>query len=178
MPSDAIKFGSVLFFANFLTNKRKSINKFFQGTLPALIFISIACGIIIIQDLGTGVTLAITMMAMFFIAGMKITHMISLGGLGAILFYFAVNNPDKPHRLRRITAFRDPFADKLDTGWQVVQSLYALGSGGVFGLGLGRSRQKFFYISEAYNDFIFAIIGEELGLVGSIFVILIILIVI
>ncbi|MGO1470043.1 MAG: putative lipid II flippase FtsW [Tissierella sp.] len=178
MPSDTIKFGAVLFFAKFLTNKREKIGTIFQGTVPALMYIGLACGIIIVQDLGTGVTLAITMMSMFFIAGMKVFHMLPLGGIASTLFYFAVMNPDKPHRLRRITAFRDPFADKLDTGWQVVQSLYALGSGGVFGLGLGKSRQKFFYVSEAYNDFIFAIIGEELGLLGTIIVMLIILIVI
>ncbi len=76
---------------------------------------------------------------------MNLLHLIPLGagGAGGLLWY-AVNDPDNPHRIRRITAFMDPFADKLDTGWQVVQSLYALGSGGLFGLGLGKSRQKFF----------------------------------
>ena len=80
--------------------------------------------------------------------------------------------------MRRWTTFVDPFKDKLGDGWQVVQSLYALGSGGLFGLGLGKSRQKFFYIPEAYNDFIFSIIGEELGLLGTLIVLFLFLIVI
>ncbi|OLS03882.1 putative lipid II flippase FtsW [Tissierella creatinophila] len=178
MPSDAIKFGSVVFFAKFLANKRENIDTVFQGTLPALIYIGLACGVIIQEDLGTGGTIAITMMAMFFVGGMNILHMAPLGVGAAGVFYLAINDPDSSYRLARITAFIDPFADKLDTGWQLVQSLYSLGSGGVFGLGLGKSRQKFFYLSEAYNDFIFAIIGEELGLVGTVIVILLFLIVI
>ena len=79
---------------------------------------------------------------------------------------------ENKYRLKRFTTFMDPFADKQGAGWQVIQSLYALGSGGIFGLGLGKSRQKFFYIPEPYNDFIFAIIGEELGFVGCATVIL------
>lgn len=178
MPSDAIKFGSILFFAKFLSNKREKIGTVLQGTVPALIYIGLACGVIIEEDLGTGGTIAITMMAMFFVAGMNILHMVPLGvGAGGV-FYLAINDPDSSYRLARMTAFLDPFADKLDTGWQLVQSLYSLGSGGVFGLGLGKSRQKFFYLSEAYNDFIFAIIGEELGFLGTVIVILLFLIVI
>ncbi len=178
MPSDIIKIGSIIFFAKFLTNKRDKINTLSQGTIPALIYIGISCGVIIVEDLGTAVTLAGTMMAMFFVGGMNLLHLIPLGaGAGGLLWY-AVNDPDNPHRIRRITAFMDPFADKLDTGWQVVQSLYALGSGGLFGLGLGKSRQKFFYISESYNDFIFSIIGEELGFLGTMFVVLLFMVVI
>lgn len=177
MPSDAIKFGSVIFFAKFLANKKDKISTFLQGTLPAIIYIGISTGIIIKEDLGTGGTLAITMMAMFFIAGMKLWHIAPLGLAGIGVTFLAVNDPDTSYRLARVTAFWDPFADKLNTGWQLVQSLYALGSGGFFGLGLGKSRQKFFYLSEAYNDFIFAIIGEELGLLGSLLVILLFLIV-
>ena len=135
-------------------------------SLPAILYIVIACGIIIKEDLGTGGTLAITMMVMFFIAGMKLWHIAPLGIAGVGVAFLAVYDPDSGYRVARITAFLDPFADKLGTGWQLVQSLYALGSGGLFGLGLGKSRQKFFYLSEAYNDFIFAIIGEELGFIG------------
>lgn len=178
MPSDAIKFASILFFANFLTNKKDDIATFFQGTVPAMIYIAIACGVIIVEDLGTGGTLLITMMAMFFVAGMNIFHFLPLAPVGAGVLYWTVNDPDNAYRLARMQTYKNPFEDKLDTGWQLIQSLYSLGSGGVFGLGLGKSRQKFFYLSEAYNDFIFAIIGEELGLVGTVLVLLIILIVI
>lgn len=179
MPADIIKLGSIIFFANFLAVKKDKIDTLVHGTIPALIYIGISAGLIYVQnDLGTTVTLAGTMIAMFFVAGMKWSHLGALGLAGVGLVYKAVLAPGKGHRLKRITAFRDPFADKLDTGWQAVQSLYALGTGGLFGLGLGKSRQKFAYIPEAYNDFIFAIIGEELGLLGTITVLLLFAIVI
>ena len=112
MPSDAIKFGSILFFAKFLANKREKIDTVFQGTVPALIYIGLACGVIIDQDLGTGGTIAITMMAMFFVGGMNILHMVPLGvGAGGV-FYLAINDPDSSYRLARMTAFLDPFAIK------------------------------------------------------------------
>lgn len=178
MPSDVIKIASIIFFAKFLTNKQESISTLYQGTIPALIYIGLSCGIIIIEDLGTAVTLGGTMFAMFFVGGLNIAHLFPLvAGAGGLLWY-AIKSPSNSYRMRRITAFIDPFADKLDTGWQVVQSLYAIGSGGLFGLGLGKSRQKFFYISESYNDFIFSIIGEELGFLGGMIVILLFMLVI
>lgn len=185
MPSDAIKIGSIIFFANFLSNKREDISTLRQGTIPALMIIGISAGAIYIQrDLGTTITLTGTMMSMFFVSGMKISHLISLVGTGSVAVYLilikAMNNPDSKnaYRLRRIISFKDPFADKQGDGWQAVQSLYALGSGGLFGLGLGKSRQKFFYIPEPYNDFIFSIIGEELGFLGAFIVILLYLLLI
>ncbi len=178
MPSDAIKIGSIIFFANFLSNKKKEINTFKQGTFPALIIIGISCGAIYVQrDLGTTITLAGTMMTMFIIAGMEMKHFASLlGFLSASAFFIfkqAKNNPESKnaYRVRRIISFKDPFLDRQDDGFQAVQSLYALGSGGLFGLGLGKSRQKFFYLPEPHNDFIFAIIGEELGFIGALLVI-------
>lgn len=179
MPSDAIKLGSIIFFANFLSNKKDKIKTLKQGTIPALIIVGISCGFIYIQkDLGTTITLAGTLMVMFFIAGMNLSNIIFMGagaiGLGTLM----LSGPENAYRRDRITAFRDPFAYKLDIGWQAVQSLYALGSGGLFGLGLGKSRQKFSYIPESYNDFIFSIIGEELGFLGTLAVILILLLII
>jgi len=179
MPSDAIKIGSIIYFANFLANKKENIRTLKQGTIPALIIIGISCGFIYIQkDLGTTITLAGALISMFFIAGMNLSHLIFMGvgliGLGVL----ALSGEKNKYRLNRITAFRDPFAHKLDIGWQAVQSLYALGSGGLFGLGLGKSRQKFSYIPESYNDFIFSIIGEELGFLGTLTVILILMLVI
>ncbi|WMM23357.1 putative lipid II flippase FtsW [Tissierella sp. MB52-C2] len=176
MPSDAIKIGSIIFFANFLSNKKKDIATLRQGTIPALIIIGISCGAIYVQkDLGTTLTLAGTLMSMFFIAGMNLYHLIFMGAGAVGLASLALMGPHNAYRRNRITAFRDPFAYKLDIGWQAVQSLYALGSGGLFGLGLGKSRQKFFYIPESYNDFIFSIIGEELGFLGTLTVILLFL---
>lgn len=185
MPADAVKIGSIIFFSNFLANKKEDTGTLKQGTIPALIIIGISCGSIYIQrDLGTTLTLAGAMMAMFFVSGMKISHLVSLvtmaGTSAFVIFKKAAQNPESKnaYRLRRIISFKDPFADKQGDGWQAVQSLYALGSGGLFGLGLGKSRQKFFYIPEPYNDFIFSIIGEELGFVGAFIVILLFLLLI
>ena len=179
MPADAVKIGSIIFFSNFLANKKEDTGTLRQGTIPALIIIGISCGSIYIQrDLGTTLTLAGAMVAMFFVSGMKISHLVSLITMAVtgafVIFKKAAQNPESKnaYRLRRIISFKDPFADKQGDGWQAVQSLYALGSGGLFGLGLGKSRQKFFYIPEPYNDFIFSIIGEELGFVGAFIVIL------
>lgn len=179
MPSDVIKLGSIIFFANFLSNKKDQIKSLLHGTVPALMYIGISCGLIYVQkDLGTTVALAGTMMGMFFIAGMRWTHLVALlGGAGSLL-YLAISDEDNLYRMDRWLAFKDPFAYKLDEGWQAVQSLYALGSGGIFGLGLGKSRQKFFYIPESYNDFIFSIIGEELGLLGALTVLFLLMLII
>ena len=108
-------------------------------------------------------------------------HLLVIGVAGLLGYGFvryALFSEGNEYRLRRILAFRDPFADKLDSGYQAVQSIYALGSGGLLGIGLGQSRQKFFYIPESYNDFIFSILGEELGLIGTLFVLLLYAIVI
>lgn len=179
MPSDAIKFGSIIFFAAFLSNKKSEIGTLTKGTIPSLGIIGLSCLFIYLQpDLGTTLTLAGALMGMFFIGGMRISHMfVMAGGAGAFLFY-AIAGEGNEYRMDRWTTFLDPFADKLGKGWQVVQSLYALGSGGLFGLGLGKSRQKFFYIPEAYNDFIFSIIGEELGLFGTLLVLFLFLVII
>lgn len=179
MPSDAIKVGSIIFFASFLANKKGKVGSLGQGTIPALGVIGLSCVLIYLQpDLGTTITLAATLMSMFFIAGMKLSHLFAMVGGALVLLVFAVVGEGNEYRMRRVTTFLDPFKDKLGDGWQVVQSLYALGSGGMFGLGLGKSRQKFFYIPEAYNDFIFSIIGEELGLIGTLLVLFLFLIII
>lgn len=179
MPSDAIKVGSIIFFAAFLSNKKDKVSSFTQGTIPALFYIGLSCGLIYLQkDLGTTITLAGTMIGMFFVAGMKLSLIFVFAVGGAGFLFLSSRGEENAYRMKRWTTFLDPFKDKLDTGWQAVQSLYALGSGGIFGLGLGKSRQKFFYIPEAYNDFIFSIIGEELGLLGTLLVMSLFMIVI
>ena len=171
MPSDGIKLGSILFFALFLDNKHKRVRQYIQGAFPAILIIMFVAGLIYVQkDLSTAATVAGALFSMYFIAGMHLP-IIAVMGLGAAAFLkLALYSEGNNYRLIRVMAFKDPFADKLDTGYQIVQSLYALGSGGIFGVGLGQSKQKFFYIPEPYNDFIFAILGEELGLVGTLFV--------
>lgn len=178
MPGDVIKVTSVLYFSRFLVENQKTIKNFKNGTWKGLKIIGIVALFIIIQkDLGTTIIIVGTLFAMFFVAGLKLSHLIPFAAGGSVGLYFlyhkALNSPGTGlhNRLRRIISFRDPFEYKLGDGWQAVNSLHALGSGGLFGVGLGKSRQKFFYIPEPYNDFIFSIIGEELGLVGTVFVI-------
>lgn len=165
-PSEAVKLGSVIFLAAFLSRKKENIKNFKKGLLPALMIIGFSCLLIVMQkDLSTSATLGLSLVVVVFVAGMKISHLMIIGLLGTSGIALAIYL--EPYRLNRIMAFRDPFKYIRTIGWQTVQSLYALGSGGLFGLGLGKSRQKFFYIPEPYNDFIFSIIGEELGFVGS-----------
>lgn len=171
MPSDGIKLGSILFFALFLDNKHKRVRQYMQGAFPAILIIVFVAGLIYSQkDLSTAATVAGTLFSMFFIAGMHLSIIAVMGMLAAGFLKIALYSEGNNYRLIRVMAFKDPFADKLGAGWQIVQSLYALGSGGLFGVGLGQSKQKFFYIPEPYNDFIFSILGEELGLIGSLFV--------
>lgn len=173
MPSDIIKLGSIIFLAAQLSKKQDKIKDFGKGLLPTIAVVGISCGMVYLQkDLSTTVTLGGTLISMLFVAGMKLSHMFVLMAMAGLGLFKAITDEDNLYRMKRVTSFLDPFADKSDTGWQAVQSLYALGSGGLFGLGLGKSRQKFFYIPEPHNDFIFAIIGEELGFLGALTVIM------
>ncbi|RKD34298.1 putative lipid II flippase FtsW [Thermohalobacter berrensis] len=176
-PSEAIKLGSIIYFASYLTKKDRDIKNFKKGVIPSLIIIGFSCILILIQrDLSTSVTLGATLVAILFIAGIKLWQLFLMGAAGVAGIAAAIFS--EKYRMERFIAFFDPFKYKDTVGWQVVQSLYALGSGGIFGLGLGKSRQKFFYIPEPYNDFIFSIIGEELGFVGCVTVIILFLLII
>lgn len=172
MPSDVIKLASIIFLASRL-RKKKSFDSFYKDLLPILLVIGVPCAMIILQkDLSTTITLGVTLVSMVFIAGAKLSHLsfIGLGGIGLVVL--AILDPKNQYRMARMTSFLDPFENMSTTGWQASQSLIALGTGGIFGSGLGKSRQKFAYLPEAHNDFIFAIIGEELGLVGGLSVLL------
>lgn len=178
MPSDAMKIGAVIYIASFLSKKKEKIKSFTQGVIPAFIIIGIACGTIAMQDdLSTSAVLGVTLVLVLFIAGLRFIYLAILGAMGGLGATAIILLGDE-FRKGRILAFLNPFQYRQGIGWQVVQSLYALGSGGIFGAGLGKSRQKFFYIPEPYNDFIFAIIGEELGFLGSVTVIILFLLVI
>lgn len=111
-----------------------------------------------------------TCVVMIYVAGARISHFVGLGLLGVAGFVALILSA--PYRIKRITSFLDPWEDPLGTGFQIIQSLYAIGPGGLFGLGLGQSRQKFFYLPEPQTDFIFAILAEELGFIGGSFVII------
>jgi cell division protein FtsW len=165
-PSDLAKVALLLFASAFLARKDIRVGKFTEGPLPVLGVMGVFFGLILLQpDLGTAVAIAGTIMVIIFVAGMPLLQILLLGlSATPLLGYLMVS---KPYRMRRLLSFRDPWADPLNTGYQIIQSLYALGPGGLFGVGLGRSRQKFFYLPEPHSDFIFAIIGEELGFIGA-----------
>lgn len=172
MPSDVMKLASIIFIASKL-RKKKNFNSFFKDLLPILIYIAIPCLIIILQkDLSTTVTLGLSLVSMVFVAGIKLLHILLIAVAGISFVILAILDPRNKYRLARLTKFMDPFENMSTTGWQASQSLMALGSGGILGTGLGKSRQKFAYLPEAHNDFIFAIIGEELGLIGGLSVLL------
>jgi len=138
-----------------------------RGVFPVL-FVTVMFAMLILfePDMGTASILVFTAYAMLFCAGARIEHL-TLTAL-AMLPPIALEIGHSAYKRARIFAFLDPWKDAQDTGFHIVQSLLALGSGGIFGLGLGASRQKFFYLPEQYTDFIFAILGEELGMIGAV----------
>lgn len=170
-PSEFMKLGLIIFLAAYLAQNQKYITSFKKGFFPSIILIFTAFGLIMLQpDLGTGMVLVLTSMLMIFIAGAKLSHFFGLAVLG--LAGLAGLIASAPYRISRITAFLNPWEDPLGDGFQIIQSLYAIGPGGLMGLGLGESLQKYFYLPEPQTDFIFSILAEELGFIGGTFVIL------
>ncbi len=170
-PSEFMKLAMIAFLAKFLSENQKKITSFKRGLLPSLAFVFTAFALIMLQpDLGTGTVMVGTCIVMIFVAGARISHFGLLGLLGVAGFAALVLSA--PYRIKRITSFLNPWEDPLGSGFQIIQSLYAIGPGGLFGLGLGQSRQKFFYLPEPQTDFIFAILAEELGFIGGSLIIL------
>lgn len=170
-PSEFMKLAMIAFLAKFLSENQKKITSFKKGLVPSLGLVFTAFGIIMLQpDLGTGTVMVGTCIVMIFVSGARVIHFAWLGLIGVAGFVALVLSA--PYRIKRITSFLDPWEDPLGSGFQIIQSLYAIGPGGLFGLGLGQSRQKFFYLPEPQTDFIFAILAEELGFIGGSFVIL------
>ncbi|HYE82687.1 MAG TPA: stage V sporulation protein E [Clostridia bacterium] len=165
-PSEFAKFALIIFMAQSISNKKEKIRSFKQGVLPYIILMVIYFVLIILEpNLSMAGSIVMITFAMLFAAGTKIIYLV--GWIIPILPAVGYIIMKKAYMLERVTSYLDPWADPLNTGYQAIQSLYALGSGGIFGLGLGNSRQKFFYIPEPQNDFIFSIIGEELGFIGT-----------
>ncbi len=169
-PSEFAKFALVFFFAKRIAEKpRNHMQNFTKGLLPYLFILGAMVGIMILQDhLSGAIVIFMTGVIMLVAGGAKISHLALIGLAGMAVIVPAAFLEE--YRFKRLTAFMDPFADPSDTGYQIVQGLYAIASGGLFGLGLGQSRQKFLYIPEAHNDYIYAIICEELGFLGAIVV--------
>ncbi|MBC5995951.1 stage V sporulation protein E [Romboutsia ilealis] len=168
-PAEIAKFACILITAKLIEKRYDNIKSLTKGVLPLLIVPGTFFILIMGQpNMSTAGTIILVVFVMLFVAGMNMKFVYTMIALGIAAFAGLVLSA--PYRLKRVLSFLDPFQDPLGSGYQVIQSLYAIGSGGLFGLGLGKSKQKYFYIPEPQNDFIFAIIGEELGLVGCIVV--------
>ena len=165
-PSEITKLAFLIYLADFLSRKRNELHQFREGFVPPLLVLGVIVGLVILQpDLGTAVALLVVALLMLFLAGTRVRY---LGFTFASFFpVFILYILLKPHASRRILAFIAPEKDPLGIGFQIMQSFVALGSGGLFGVGLGQSKQKLFYLPACHTDFIFSIIGEELGLVGT-----------
>ncbi len=164
-PSEFAKIAVILFVADSLERRKKDLNDLSRLTAPFVSVLAII-GLILVQPhLGTSFLIAVTVLAMIFLAGAPILHVSALAVAGSAVSLLAVLCTS--YRRQRFLAFLNPWADPRNAGFHIIQSLFAFGSGGLTGLGLGMSHQKFFYLPAAHTDFIFAIIGEELGLLGT-----------
>ena len=165
-PSEFAKLALILYFSHVLSKKQEKIKSFSKTFLPGLIILGLFFGLIFKQpDLGTSINVVIIILSLFFVAGIPLRYILGLfliagPGLGVLIWRV-------PYQRERLLAFLDPWKDSMDSGYQLIQSLIALGNGGISGVGLGQGHQKLFYLPEPYADFIFATIGEELGLLGS-----------
>jgi cell division protein FtsW len=170
-PSEMAKLALPIFLAYYLTKKEEFVGDLRQVVLPCLLGFGFLAGLVFLEkDLGTTIVLCAIFSAVYFAAGARLVHIGSVAaammliGVGAIFF--------APWRVARLMAFLDPYKYADDEGYQVVQSLYAIGSGGVLGEGFAKGHQKLFYLPYPYSDFIFSVVGEELGLVGTLAVVI------
>ncbi len=164
-PAELAKVAWVVYLSYSLAKKREKVQSFSIGFLPHLGIAGLLVALCMLEpDFGSSVALLVLMFAMLFAAGAKLSYLIGSVLLALPIAYTAVTS--SPYRMKRITAFLDPWANRQGSGYQVAESLMSIGSGGMTGLGLGDGRQKLYFLPEAHTDFIFSIIGEELGLIG------------
>ena len=168
--SELVKFVAILYLASFLQRYRDEVQNELKGFLKPMLLASIMSGFLLLEpDFGTAVVITMTYMALLFLAGVRLwTFGVSLVVVVISLTLLAILSP---YRLQRLTSFLSPWTHPFDSGYQLTQSLIAFGRGGIFGVGLGNSVQKLFYLPEAHTDFLFAVIAEEFGLVGEILLI-------
>lgn len=178
-PSEVAKIGLILSAAAYIKRNKEEMatpkGMFWTAGLVALPLLFLY---VFQSHLSACIVIVVILLTMLLTSGVKLKNYVMAGGLGMIpatgLIVAKILNgaANGGYRIQRILTFFDPWKDKQDSGWQIIQGLYALGSGGLFGVGLGQSKQKYLYIPEPHNDFIFAIIGEELGFVGCLFIII------
>ena len=165
--SETVKLFIIVYLSGYLVRRGYLVQNTFGGFLRPLVLMGIASALLLLEpDFGAAVVIVLTAMIMLFVAGVRFTQFVALmsflGVIGTLLIMMS------PYRMRRFIGFLDPFSDPYDTGFQLTQSLIAIGSGGFTGVGFGSSVQKLFYLPEAHTDFLFAVLCEELGLVGAI----------
>jgi cell division protein FtsW len=165
-PAELAKLAVVLYLAHSLARKEDRIKTFSLGVLPHLIVGGAFSVVLLLEpDFGTALILGALLYLMLFLGGARISHLLATGLMALPLLLYVMLTAE--YRLRRLMTFMDPWRDPLSSGFQVIQSLIAFGSGELWGRGLGESRQKLFYLPEAHTDFVFSVIGEELGLLGA-----------
>ncbi|MBN1224362.1 MAG: putative lipid II flippase FtsW [Candidatus Aminicenantes bacterium] len=169
-PSELAKISLILFIAYYLDKKKERLGEVKTVLVPLAVILLALLLIIIEPDYGSALLLFVICTVMLFIGGLKIAYFIFLGAVSSTLFVFYLFNAQ--YRMDRITAFLSPTSDRLGSGFQIIQSKLAVGSGGLFGVSIGESTQKLFFLPCAHTDYIYAIIGEELGLVGTLAILL------
>lgn len=179
-PSEIVKILMIIFYAGILVKNRNDLGKFWKGLVKHVLCLVPIIGLLILEPhVSTSMVIIITCCVMMIMAGCKfwqflLSGIAAVGGIGSIatVLYFVNEKFQEKFQyiVTRVITFTDPWKDATGDGWQVIQSLYAIGSGGLFGTGLGDSKQKYLYLSEPHNDFIFAVLAEELGFVGCILV--------
>ena len=179
-PSELVKFLMIIFYGGILVKDRDELGKFWKGLVKHVLFLAPIIGLLLLEPhVSTSMVIIITCCIMMIMAGCKfwqflMSGVIAVGGIGSIAtVLYATSDAFKKqfqYIVTRFITFTDPWQDATGDGWQIIQSLYAIGSGGLFGAGLGESKQKYLYLSEPHNDFIFSVLAEELGFVGCILV--------
>ncbi len=165
-PSELANFALITYIADFIVRRESQVRTFWRGFVPPMIVLGATVLLILMQpDLGSSVALAVVVCIMLYVARVRMKYLTGLAVAGIPLLLALIMSA--PYRRARIMAFINPWADPRGVGFQVIQSQIALGSGVFFGVGLGHSKQKLFYLPAAHTDFIFSIIGEELGLLGT-----------
>lgn len=171
-PSEIVKFLVIVFYAGILVKNRDELPYFWKGLVKHICMVAPLIALLLLEPhFSASIVIIGIVCIMMIVAGCKFTQFLAVGG-GIGIPAAVLLIVKSPYRLQRVVSFLDPWKDASDTGWQVIQSLYAIGSGGLFGVGLGDSKQKYLYIPEPHNDFIFSIVGEELGFVGCAIIII------
>jgi cell division protein FtsW len=169
-PSEIAKLAMVVYFADWLSRRGAKLGNVSYGLVPFAVMLGVVCGMVMLEgDLGTTIVLVVIAGIVYFTAGANPLHIVGATGVAVGAFWAMIKIA--PYRQDRISAWLDPFKYYQDAGWQPAHGLYALGSGGLFGVGLGQGRQKFLWLSQAHTDAIFAVIGEEFGLLGTLFIV-------